>query len=374
MIICSPQYNIFGNSNQGGAVFERELMKHMAQQGLELYVLLPLLSHDIPISNINIIPINTRRTYRFSSTVSFTYAIISLWRRQRFDLLRAFTQRAVLASCQIAHRFIKVPVVTHIHHIDRVEKFAGIPTRRWLQGVSAITTVSKFSAGQIAQYYEIDDRLIHPVYNGVDGQKYRPQNAQNFRDRFGLNGKFVLGFLGHLIERKNVPFLFSILRRLMQEYDNIVLFVVGGGQEESNLKCQANKLGISEAVIFTGLLKEHEKIDALNAMDVFLFPSKLEGFGFAPAEAMLCEKPVIVSNRGALPEIVPQGKAGWVLPIEKLDPWYEAVKMLIEDSNLRVKFGKEGRKHVIQNFTWKEAARKTKEIYEEVIKRYGRSI
>jgi glycosyltransferase involved in cell wall biosynthesis len=368
LTVCCPEYSINPESNLGGEVFERELLKHLALQGVRLRVLLPEhLPHDT-VENLEVVPVGSGPLYRFSSGISFTANIVSTFRRERFDLLRSFTQRAILASCQLARRIVRVPVVAHIHHVEGHEKFLGIPLRAWISGVDAVTTVSNASQRAICETLHLPEELVYTIPCGVDHEQYRPLSMPKelllkYRPSTGL----VFGFVGNLIARK-VSSLIELFSEIHRSLPDSSLLVCGRGPCEKSLKQTATRVGLRESVRFTGFLSEKEKICALNAIDVFFFPSTLEGFGMAPAEAMLVEKPVLASNRGSLPEVIPHGLAGFVLPLEEPGAWVRHA-VLLADADLRRRMGSAGREFVSSRFTWADAARRTKDLYLDLVQR-----
>jgi glycosyltransferase involved in cell wall biosynthesis len=93
-----------------------------------------------------------------------------------------------------------------------------------------------------------------------------------------------------------------------------------------------------------------------------------EGFGFPAAEAMACKLPVIATRAGALPEVVGEdGEAGILVPLGEPARLADAIKRLLGDEALRRKMGEAGRKRMENNFSWNLAARKTVDVYKELV-------
>jgi len=106
-----------------------------------------------------------------------------------------------------------------------------------------------------------------------------------------------------------------------------------------------------------------------NLADIFVFPTKYEGFGIPVVEAMAAGLPVVTTNTAAGEDAVEPGKNGLLID----DPTNimeiaEKMSILIEDENLRKQMGRNARR-TAQNFTWDEIAKKTLEVYEEILKR-----
>jgi glycosyltransferase involved in cell wall biosynthesis len=117
---------------------------------------------------------------------------------------------------------------------------------------------------------------------------------------------------------------------------------------------------------------EAEKVDYYNLADVFVSPSALEGFGLTVAEAMACERPVVVSNRGSLPEVVAAGEGGFLCEPDDAPGFARAVLELLGDERLRQKFGAANRARVERLFRWERAGAEVKRIYEEVLDEWRR--
>ena len=97
----------------------------------------------------------------------------------------------------------------------------------------------------------------------------------------------------------------------------------------------------------------------------------MEGFGLAVAEAMACGTPAIVSNKGALPEVVSHRKTGFVLPINQgPEPWISAMISLSDDSALCKFYGEAAESRINDMFTWERAGTETEAVYQQVVDQY----
>ncbi len=145
------------------------------------------------------------------------------------------------------------------------------------------------------------------------------------------------------------------------------LLIAGSGPLESTLRRRAAALGLGSRVIFAGRIAEADKVGYYNAADVFVSPSALEGFGFTVGEAMSCGLPVVVSDRGALPELVANGEGGFVCRADDAGQLAGRLLELLGDASLRERFGRFNRERVDRQFRWERAARRVCEIYEDVL-------
>jgi glycosyltransferase involved in cell wall biosynthesis len=125
------------------------------------------------------------------------------------------------------------------------------------------------------------------------------------------------------------------------------------------------RFGVNGLVSFTGRLTREELARQYSKAEVAVVPSLYEGFGLPASEAMACGVPVIASSAGALPEVV--GDAGVLVPPGEPGPLAEAIKRLLGNKELQRELGEAGRRRVQQEFNWEQAAKKTVEVYRELV-------
>ncbi|MBC7249972.1 MAG: glycosyltransferase family 4 protein, partial [Anaerolineae bacterium] len=125
------------------------------------------------------------------------------------------------------------------------------------------------------------------------------------------------------------------------------------------------KLGLKDEVEFAGYVPAEELPLWYNAADLFVFPSLYEGFGLPPLEAMACGTPVVSSNAASLPEVV--GEAGLLIDPYDVEGLAAAMRRVLTDRELSTQLRERGLRRARQ-FSWKEAARQTVAVYEQVLR------
>jgi phosphatidylinositol alpha-1,6-mannosyltransferase len=151
----------------------------------------------------------------------------------------------------------------------------------------------------------------HLLPNSIHAEWYgiRPRNLE-LMARYGLEGKRVLMTLGRVVAAERYKGFDEVLDILPFLDDDISYVIAGGGNDIRRLQRRAAALGVSDRVVFTGLLPELEKADLYNLADVYVMPSRGEGFGFVFLEAMACGVPVVASRLDGGREAVRQGAIG----------------------------------------------------------------
>lgn len=205
-------------------------------------------------------------------------------------------------------------------------------------------------------------KRIHLVYLSIDTAKYSPK---------GVKKQDIALIVSHLskqnVERKGIKDVIKAMKIVAKRNPQTKLFIIGnkleGYQEVLDL---TKKLDLEKNVIFCGAVGEKEKIKFYNISKVFASPSEHEGFGVAIGEAMACGLPVIVTARGAIPEVA--GQAGIYVPLNDVRAIAEAINKVIENPNLRKDLSKKSREQIMK-FSFEKRREKIKKIIEPFIKK-----
>jgi glycosyltransferase involved in cell wall biosynthesis len=146
---------------------------------------------------------------------------------------------------------------------------------------------------------------------------------------------------------------------------------VGGGPIEADLRARARDLGLDRSVIFAGMRGDVPEF--LRAADVFVLPSldEREGFGIALLEAMASGLPIVASRAGGIPEVVPDGSAGTLVPPRDPVSLASAILLILGDPAKRRALGEEGRRLVEGRFSLGAFVRRTEEFYADCVQRRG---
>lgn len=136
--------------------------------------------------------------------------------------------------------------------------------------------------------------------------------------------------------------------------EQLSLRIVGDGPDKNALEKLTLELGVSDTVSFVGRVPYHQVPDELKNLDIYVALSRLdsESFGVAVIEASAAGRPCIVSNVGGLPEVVDDGKTGFIVPREDSDSAAMALEKLVLSSALRSRMGDAGYHHVSKNYEW----------------------
>ncbi len=230
-----------------------------------------------------------------------------------------------------------------------------------------VIAVSEWTRRDLTARYAVDPARVLVVPNGV-ADAFREGTAAA-RASSGLPAPFLL-YVGGLDPSKNVPFLLPVLERVRSEVPEMHLALVGeeGARRDAILRA-AQERGLASCVVAPGRLDDARLAAAYREAAAFTFPSRYEGFGLPPLEAMAAGCPVVSSPGGALREVL--DGAALLRDLDRVDSWSDAVISLCRDPALREAQVAAGRRRAAA-FTWEATARRTIEVYVEAIREADR--
>lgn len=147
---------------------------------------------------------------------------------------------------------------------------------------------------------------ITVLRNGVDLELFRPEDRQPARAAFGMQAKFAIVSVGHLIKRKG----HHLVIEAMPQMPDAELYIAGSGEEDARLRALAASFGVTDRVHFLGALPQARLRTLYNAADCLVLASSREGWANVLLEAMACGTPVVASNVWGTPEVVASPAAG----------------------------------------------------------------
>jgi glycosyltransferase involved in cell wall biosynthesis len=242
------------------------------------------------------------------------------------------------------------------------------------RSADAVLTNSNFLSREIANLYGVAQKRIYVVHNGVDLQTFYPRDSrQRIFKRLGLHSKsHLILYLGGFRPVKGPAYVLDAFKKIHQRNRNIKLLFVGGHAPLDEIFKDATVKTV-QALRKKGVLHSISNIphfrlpEYYSAADAIVVPSIYDAFPKVIMEAMACNTPVIASDAGGIPEIVYHEKTGLLVRPANSNELTEAVERVIRNRYLKEAITDDARKLVEQKFTWKIAAKRTLEVYEQLL-------
>ncbi len=230
-----------------------------------------------------------------------------------------------------------------------------------------ICSIAKHGKMDIVKYLGVPESKVTVVYPGLDPRFALPPTAEevaDFRRRKGLPERYVL-YLGTLEPRKNVPALLRAFAAIKKYVSGVELVLAGGkGWGFEQIFAEVERLALQECVHFPGFVPTQELRLWYASADLFVYPSRYEGFGLPPLEAMACGTPVITSNVTSLTEVV--GDAGITISPDEEEVLADAMVHLL-NSPEELAMRRENGLQQAAGFNWYESARIQANVYRRVL-------
>lgn len=249
------------------------------------------------------------------------FATLYLVKSRRIDCIHAHWLLPQGLIGVLVKMLTGVPVVVTAHGADVFGLQGGLATalkRLVLKRADGVTAVSGLIAEQIRGLSQVSRLEVIPM--GVDGAAFRPDLGNPvLRARLGINGPFLL-FVGRLSEKKGVEYLLGAMPKVLENFPDTRLVIVGTGELENVLRNRAEELGITTRVIFVGPIPNQELPVYFATADIFVAPSvtgsdgDAEGFGLTLVEAGLSGCVVVGTRSGGISDIIDHGYTGLMVP------------------------------------------------------------
>ena len=302
-------------------------------------------------------PMPERLTYvtaGIDSKLKYLAAVLKAARGGRFDLI-VCGHINLLPIAHLLRACLRVPLILGIYGIDAWQPTGSPLINRLARKIDAFFSISDLTGQRFLAWSGVSPEKGSLLPNAIHAEKYGPgPKDQELLDRYKLKGKTVLMTLGRLDAQeryKGFDEIMAILPDLAGEFPDIAYLIVGDGSDRGRLEQKAMDLGLGCRVVFAGYVAEREKAAHYRLADLYVMPSRGEGFGFVFLEAMACGVPVIGSKLDGSREALLDGELGLLV-----DPDNPAE--LIAAVLTAFKTGKRGVPEGLDHFSFTNFARK----------------
>lgn len=255
-------------------------------------------------------------------------------------------------------RAFGIPVILQIHcpyylHADYAdERLRLVHFWKWLEKLaigmaSRVVVVSTpLQEYYVALGFPRDKFVVVP--NGVDLLRFDPALcADRVRERFGLQGSLVIGFIGGLAAWTGIDWFLEALPRLESLLDNVAVLIIGSGSLESRIRQVVAESGLEGRIRFAGFIPHEQVPEHLAAFDIAVAPyRKVKLFYNSPMklhEYLAMGKPVIASRMGQSAELITNGENGFLYEPDDAGELLALLRLLIQDADLRRRLGRAAR-------------------------------
>ncbi|MCX7999899.1 MAG: glycosyltransferase family 4 protein [Leptospiraceae bacterium] len=247
---------------------------------------------------------------------------------------------------------------------DKIPQFSKTIVRKFIisHNCKRILPFSEIARKELEKHFDVPADMVKVLPPGVQV----PKLSSIVRNK---HKNLVLLFVGRNFRRKGGFILLKAFEKLCSRFDDIHLIVKTGTRFPISILGRYYDKLKERVTWIDHQIPRNELNELYRCAEIFVFPTLEEPFGLVLLEAMSFGLPVIASNVYAIPEIVEDGKTGFLIPAGSSEELFKKVSCLIDSMSLRERMGREGRNRVERLFSNEVINWKLKEIYEESLRK-----
>lgn len=359
-----PYYRGFG----GQSIFIERLALEFIKRGHEVAILTDNhATKNIPKDNsenqLNVYSLNLSPTNLDNRTPLKFAGIVEVIQKFNPDIIHIHnlvSLEIIYLNLFLNRKGAMIPTVCTIHDLATLNRVVALLKKdEAIPRLDCIVSPSRYIDSFLRGISLEFRKNVKIIYNGVPEKL--PLEHTTFK-------KLHLLFAADLNEHKGAVILLNAWSKICKKYPDVTLFIAGEGAAKEFIEQYAKTSGIGQQVVFTGWLSQNELHEYLSADCVFVMPSMLgEAFGLVAAEASMAGAAVIVSRIGALPEIVEDRVSGLVVTPGDTNSLVQAIEELINDEELRRKFGIAAKKRAQKLFSMEKSVDEYEKTYQQLI-------
>lgn len=310
----------------------------------------------------------------FFPIIAFIKAL-NLHKNNKYDLIWAMMAYAGFPAVLFNFFKPKVPILLTLQDGDPIEKIIGRTRIKFVmplfKRIFTITNHVQAISNYLADFARLMNYRgdVSVVPNGVDYEKFSNfdfNKVEEIKKSFGKNEKDVWLFTSSRLVEKNANDI--VIQALKKLPENIKFIIAGIGPDKQKLENLIQELSLEKRVIFLGQISHNDLPNYLKASDIFIRPSRTEGFGNSFVEAMASEIPVIATTAGGIKDFLINEENGLEVQIDNIDDVVSQVLKIVNDENLKYRLIDNAKNMVKTKYLWGQISDQMLNIFKVLTK------
>ena len=366
----------------GIGTYTYEIAKHLAEFGHDVTML--AYSHAIPEQLI--VDFDKKqpfRTIRFKvnktkigKIIHRIFKALQVVRKKRFHLIFISHPHAGIIALFIKWLYnIPYVMMGHGSEFQYNNLFLKWVMVQIFNHSNVILTNSQYTT-KLVKESGISNTTIHTIPLGADDKLYNLKNfdQEEIKEKYGFKGRQIILTVGNLSQRKGHRFVIEAIERLKEEFPNILYLIVGRGKKEQEIRALIEQKKLDKYIKMIGFVPLEQLPEYYAMCDIFVLNSTIaesgdvEGFGIVLIEANLMGKPVIGTKNCGIEDAIEHNKSGLIVPMDDTEATMQALRLLLNNPQLRIAMGEYGYRRAKEKYTWKKVAYETEKVLKEIIK------
>jgi glycosyltransferase involved in cell wall biosynthesis len=314
-------------------------------------------------------------------------------KEEKIDIIHSHT--AQMPDLLLMFRNLNLPIVTTVHTTIKSQRLGTKKSNRCLrelekseQATYFIYPILRFAEelyfrqkrfyicpsnwmkNWITNDYPSIKPIVRVIPNSVDVNDIKSGKTSLHSSSFPesvLNKRIIL-FVGRLLAMKGIDTLIEAIPKINRKLGpNNLLFIFAGPGDQTRYYNRIKDLKIDSCTFFTGPLSRQSTVDLMKMSELVIAPSLMENSPFTILEAMACEKPVVASAVGGIPEIIEDGFNGVLIYKNSSEYLASSIINILENPELQKIMGTNARQTIVNNFSWTANIDKYERLYADVL-------
>ena len=389
--VITSAYPEFKDDPHG--IFVHRLMKEVIKQGNEVHVIAP---HTGGLTKYNLDGVEVEKFHYFYPkrfeklsgrsgmidnvkegflvkfqvlTFLFFNILYSTTKMKDMDIIHVQWPIPNGLGAYFLKKIYKTPYINTVHGEEFYlsKRYNTLFALKWLINNSFKTITNSTATKDSYSRLDLNEDKFQVIPFGVDINFFKPLNTPKNEEVFQILS------VGYLIERKGFKYLIKAVKKVLKEYNNVTLKIIGSGPLKNKLQYLITELKLVNQVKLIGNVSDNELLHLYNSSDLFILPSitdtqgNTEGLGVVLLEAMACELPVIGSKVGGIPDIIIDNETGLLVNEKDILELSMKIKYLIDNKELRQKLATNGLNRVNKKFSWNQLMNSYLNIYKKTL-------
>jgi glycosyltransferase involved in cell wall biosynthesis len=399
ILVLSIWEDIWSLGEGAGVADELQFVRHLTAKGIELHFLIPepkgknevlldslLTYHTYPNVFRALEPLPgfaKRLLWQIVFPFAVTRRLSRLASELKPDILMGFSHHAFYPLNRVGRR-LRIPTVVKLFGVMYLARFDFPPLKYLWKSFDQIIALrfpvdhyiilNDGTQGRMAlMRLGIPAEKITFLPNGMDTEwSDAPVNRDEARRALGLPlDRMLVVTFSRLVKSKRIELFLRAAAMIDPELRRTAALVIGGdGPERAGLELEAKRLGLGDAVIFTGVIPHREVVHLLKASDIFAATNELTNMSLPPCEAILCGVPVVAFDVSGTAEVVRDGETGLLVADGDVPAFSRRLELLLRDEALRKRLGRQAAEFGRSYFTsWDRRIEMELEVFERLAAR-----
>lgn len=285
-------------------------------------------------------------------------------RRERFDLVHTHLFHADLYG-SLAARMAGAPTVISTKHNDNAFRhlFPVQALNRWNATLfNRIICISHHMHRFSLAVEKLPANKMEIIHYGININQFQGNGVAS--SSLPVEHRPLLGIVGRLTHQKGHTTLLYAMQQVVVQYPTVHLVIVGDGELQGELEILTKELNLHRHVTFIGYQSDAKNL--MKEFDIFVHPSRWEGFGLVFLEAMAAGRPIVATRVSAIPEIVLDRETGLLVPPDDAESLAQTICLLLDNPGWAKQLGENGRRRLEQFFTVERMVEQTVAVYDSI--------